>query len=426
VDASEGLIKLNFSLAATENYKDCTNFNEIEYQVYHLYQEPWNSNSANSMEERLYHSLKKFESIDCAKRYGTRVDSLGPHLDRLVFAAYPGVGSVYAVVAKAANGSSLYGLAHSYGCDLDPDSRSCPKEDQTLLQIFCACSLFAGLLLAFAGHKFFLGSQIMFGFFAGVYIGFILLKVFCSLNMNFMFFLVMACGVCMSIGVVAVWIFLAVPVVSVILPTIEVGVIFASIILYLPQTNTISLVTDLNYWLVYICCVLAAPICLLAFTQKAHILSCVLVGTTLTILPVDFYMGTTLRYMFLNIIRRAHVPHYNQAILVPVFQSGDLILLACWLALASVSLLCQLLVQRKRPPFPPSPFQQWRWRREASRDQDEETEPLLVDEDEISRPHEVRQVVGFIEPRHRQRERNEVQRKPRDVFIPSAPENLST
>ena len=42
------------------------------------------------------------------------------------------------------------------------------------------------------------------------------------------------------------------------------------------------------------------------------------------------------------------------------------------------------------------------------------------------RPHEVRQVVGFIEPRHRQRERNEVQRKPRDVFIPSAPENLST
>ena len=162
----------------------------------------------------------------------------------------------------------------------------------------------------------------MFGFFAGVYIGFILLKVFCSLNMNFMFFLVMACGVCMSIGVVAVWIFLAVPVVSVILPTIEVGVIFASIILYLPQTNTISLVTDLNYWLVYICCVLAAPICLLAFTQKAHILSCVLLGTTLTILPVDFYMGTTLRYMFLNIIRRAHVPHYNQAILVPVFQSG--------------------------------------------------------------------------------------------------------
>ena len=33
MDASEGLIKLNFSLAATENYKDCTNFNEIEYQA---------------------------------------------------------------------------------------------------------------------------------------------------------------------------------------------------------------------------------------------------------------------------------------------------------------------------------------------------------------------------------------------------------
>lgn len=424
-NASKALIKLNFSLAATDNYKDCTHFNEIEYQVYHLYQEPWSAKSVNSMEERLFESLKKFKDIDSAMRYGTMVNSLGPHLDRLVFAAYPGVGSVYAVVAKAANGSSLYGLAHSYGCDLDPITRTCLKEDQTLLQIFCACSLFAGLLLAFAGHKFFLGSQIMFGFYAGVYIGFILLKVFCSLNMNFLFFLVMACGVCMSIAVVAVWVFLAVPVVSVILPTVEVGVIFASIILYLPQTNTISLVTNLNYWLVYFCCVLAAPICLLAFTQKAHILACVLVGTTLTILPVDFYLGTGLRYMFLNVIRRAHVSHYNEAILVPVFQSGDLILLACWFALASVSLLCQLLVQRKRPPFPPSPFQQWKWRREASREQDEESEPLLVDEDEVTRPYEVRQVVGFIEPRQRQRERNEVQRKPRDVFTPSAPENLS-
>ena len=416
-------IRLNFSLAATDNYKDCTNRNEVQYQVYHKYLEEWTS---DTIDESLFDSLRKFEDIDNIVRYGTKVSSLGPHIDRLVFAAYPPVGAVFAVVATSANGSSLYGLGHSYGCDLDPITGQCPQSEAvTLIQIFSACSLFAGLILAFAGHKFFVGSQIIFGFYAGVYIGYILLNVFSSLNYHFLFFLVLACGVCISVMVTCIWIIFGIPVISVLLPTLELGVILSSIVLYLPQTNTMSLTSDIHYWLVFTCLVFAAPICLLAFTHKAHILSCVIVGTTLTILPVDFYLDTGLRYMFLNVIRRSYIDHYNEAILVPLFQTGDLVVLACWFVLAALALLCQLLVQRKKPPFPPSPFQQWKWRREANRDiDDDESEPLLVGDQyqDDQRPYEARQaVVGFIETRAR-RERSEVQRKPRDVFKPSAPE----
>jgi len=125
-------------------------------------------------------------------------------------------------------------------------------------------------MLAFVGHKYFLGSQIVFGFYAGVYVGYILLSLFCSLGNNFFFFLMVTFGVSFAIVTVATWIFLGIPVLSVLLPTLEIGVLLASIILYLPQTNTISLTMTLHYWMVFMCLVLAVPVCILAFTHKVR------------------------------------------------------------------------------------------------------------------------------------------------------------
>ena len=125
-------------------------------------------------------------------------------------------------------------------------------------------------MLAFVGHKYFLGSQIIFGFYAGVYVGYIVLSLFCSLGNNFFFFLMIAFGVSFAIVTVATWVFLGIPVLSVLLPTLEIGVLLASIILYLPPTNTISLTMTLHYWMVFMCLVLAVPVCILAFTHKVR------------------------------------------------------------------------------------------------------------------------------------------------------------
>ena len=43
---------------------------------------------------------------------------------------------------------------------------------------------------------------------------------------------------------------------------------------------------------------------------------------------------------------------------------ADLALLACWLGLALAALVTQLLIERKKAPFPPSPFHLLRWRRD--------------------------------------------------------------
>ena len=421
LEARSEVIRLNFSAAAPNIRGACNNREEVTYKVYQRY-----ICDEKDMENAFFEALKNFKDISSIETWGSRVSSLGPHKNRLVFANYAPIGSVYAVIAAAVNGSSLYGLGHSYGCDLDPVTGACHQETLAIVQISCACSLFAGLLLAFMGHKYFLGSQILFGFYAGVYIGYILLQVFCDLEFYFLFFLVMACGVGMAITTVSIWIFLGIPVLSVVLPTLEVGVVLASVVLYLPETNTITLTTSLHYWLVYACLVLAGPISLLAFTHKAHILACVIVGSVLVMIPVDFFLGTGLRFIFLNVLRRSYVRDYREAIFVPLLQSEELLVLACWLATIALALLTQLLVQRGRPPFPPSPFQQWRWRREAEQ---EETEPLLssdpgLEEQEgrVVRPA----VVGFIQARpERPRERKHNRRDPPGPSAPSLDGNVN-
>ena len=405
------VIRLNFSAAASNIRGACNNKEEIQYQVFQRY-----ICDEVDLKKGLFETLKKFKDLESIETWGTHVSSLGRHRNHLVFASYAPVGSVYAVIASAANGSSLYGLGHSYGCDVNPVTGACHQDTPTIVQIFSACSLFVGLLLAFMGHKYFLGSQIIFGFYAGVYLGYILLQVFCDLEFYFLFFLVIACGACFAIMTVSIWIFLGIPVLSVVLPTLEVGVVLASVILYLPETNTLTLTSDLHYWLVYSCLVLAGPICLLAFTHKANILACVIVGSTTAMIPVDFYLGTGLRFIFLNVLRRSYIKDYREAIFIPLLQSEDLILLACWLGIIAAALLTQLLVQRRKPPFPPSPFQQWRWRQEAEREAEEEREPLLSSEagpgeeeptDRVVRPA----VVGFIQARlPRERKHN------RDIF----------
>ena len=95
----------------------------------------------------------------------------------------------------------------------------------------------------------------------------------------------------------------------------------------------------------------------------------------------DFFLGTNLRYISINVLRRATKKGFSEALILPPLQVSngfeitfvtifplkvaDLALLACWLGLALAALVTQLLIERKKAPFPPSPFHLFRWRREV-------------------------------------------------------------
>ena len=394
IDWSQAVIRLNFSKASLSLF-ECNSPKAVQYRVYHMYlhRDGWGEGDRDL---QFMEAIGNFSEIEDIEARGKQVNTLGNKVNRLIFASYQPMGSLYAVIATQGNGSSVYALGHTYGCHVDHISGVCPDTSHTVTKVASAICIFMGLVMAFAGHRFFLTSQFFFGFYAGGFVGYILLS---SAHLHFVeiFSLSVLSGFVMAILVSGLWFFLGIPVLSVLLPTLEVGIILASSILFLlPQHSLLSLTDDLYYWLVFLCLMLAMPVILLAFTQKASILSCVILGSTVIALPVDYFLGTGLRFIFINVVRRASVPKFHLALPLPSWQTEDMMVVACWLGVAMAALITQLLVERRKPPFPPAPFQQWRWRREMDMEgEDSETAPLLSDEDSlvdtVSSP-----VVGYI------------------------------
>jgi len=395
LDFNIAIIRLNFTRASLPGPDfECIRPKLVQYRVYQVYL-PMKGCKDGSKDEQFECAIKNFSEIDDIEANGRQVHSLGRNMNRLVFASYSPMGSMYAVIAEQGNGSSVYALGHTYGCHVDPHSGECPDTQHTTTKVTCAICIFMGLVMGFAGHRFFITSQFFFGFYAGAFVGFILLN---SAGINFQetFWLTVLSGFTMAFMVSSLWFFLGIPVLSVLLPTLEVGIILASSILFLPYLNIPALTNDSYYWLVFVCLMLAVPVILLAFTQKASILSCVIVGSTVIAIPVDIFLGTGLRFIFVNVVRRASVPRFHEALIVPFMQTEDLMVVACWLAVLIAALVTQLLVERRKPPFPPAPFQQWRWRRQVVLEGDDnETAPLLTEEESMAEVV-TSPVVGYI------------------------------
>jgi len=398
IDWNSAVIRVNFSRAGLlGDHSGCNNPKDVQYKVYQSYI-PVDGNETQQ-EHHFKNIIQTFSKLEDVQRYGTLVSSLGVNVNRLIFASYSPKGSIYAVVAELGNGTSLYSLGHTYGCNLELNSNGkwqCPDESYTIAKVASACTIFMGIVLAFAGHRFFFFSQFLFGFYAGSFIGYILLSDSHIPNYLEIYILTLLCGLALGLLIASLWFFFGIPVLSVLIPTLEVGVIVASVILFF-FLNIHKLTIDMYYWLVFLCLTLLPPILLLAFTQKASILSSVIVGSTSIAMSVGYFLNTGLVFIFINIVRRASVPRFHEALLVPSLEKTDLILIVGWLTVCAAALVTQLLLERKKPPFPPSPFQQWRWRREIDFEGDSaERSPLLPGSDRNVAEAVQSPVVGYI------------------------------
>merc|ERR1719391_1868372 len=99
--------------------------------------------------------------------------------------------------------------------------------------------------------------------------------------------------------------------------------------MFLPLCDIRSFSSESTYWLVFLCLTLSPTILLIAFTQKASIISSVVIGTFTTVLAVDHYTGSNLRYLLNNVVNRATVADFGKAYSCPPFQKTDLFLITC-------------------------------------------------------------------------------------------------
>jgi hypothetical protein len=343
---------------------------EFKYDVYEYFLP-----ESDCTEEQFQLAYQLFTSVDDLTATAYHVTSLAANTTAFRLAAYPAAGRILGLVVsqpETNKSAALYGLAHAYGCRLVAEwPRGCEELYSTYTWLVCAAGIFLGSFLALMGHRFFKCSQLIFGFYLGAVVAYVAIAASFELDDILVLGLAGLCGLATSVGTLAIWWFLGIPVISVLLPLLEVGFLTACAFMALPVKLSAAFATDSTYWLTFACIALLPTILLIAFTQKASIISCAVVGMVTVVYCLDYYTRSSLKYVVIDVIRRAVVPDFGTVILAgPPFEKTDLFLVTCLLAGILLGLVCQLVLERTKPPFPPSPYQLYRWHRIPLTDED--------------------------------------------------------
>ena len=58
------------------------------------------------------------------------------------------------------------------------------------------------------------------------------------------------------------------------------------------------------------------------FFLQGNIVSCAILGSYAAIIPIDHYIGSSLKYIVLNVVRRATISNFGKAVLDPPYQDN--------------------------------------------------------------------------------------------------------
>ncbi|KAK2715555.1 transmembrane 7 superfamily member 3-like [Artemia franciscana] len=329
----------------------------LEYELYHSYLSPM-----EFTEELYFQKILQMSDLETAREIGREIRLFGfAPKTRSKFANYPGIGQVFSVVvtSKLSNVSSVYVPAASYGCD--PVLEECQTINTPFSKSLAAASFMIGLFLAFFGHSYFKLELFFMGFLALALTSFVIVSRESALEIESVTLVAAFSGIIGGGIWLAVWYIRAEPALSVLVPTILLGFLSACCVYYVPL-NFEYLVSDFNFWASFISCMLFLPVLLIVISWQANIIACAVIGSYLILAPIGHYLGSSIAYILLNILRRATIPSYGHVVLDPPFHYYDQIMIGIWIALAFLAATFQFLREWKNPLFPnvnPLPHLPW-------------------------------------------------------------------
>ncbi|XP_069679449.1 transmembrane 7 superfamily member 3-like [Periplaneta americana] len=354
----------------------------VNHEMYHMYLP-----ERDFTDETYFNALLKMMTVEDIQINGRKVpEPMEGSPMRRSYSAYPGTGSVYGIVAKYGKTAAAYVPAFTYACNTVYWTDSCDVLNTTFSKVLCATIFFMGFFVCVYGHQFFKTEMFLLGFLSGGLVSYILIALLTTYSGSVITVISVIMGLCFGILWLGLWCCYGIPVCSVLLATITLGFVVASIGAYAWLGDVDVLKNDFNFWMVFACVVMVVPILFLSLIQKANMISCAVLGAYAVIIPIDHYIGSNLKYIIVNIIRRATVKQFRMAIVDPPFQVKDTVLCILWIALAAVGITIQWYKQRGKPPFPPPPFLRYRERFRRSRftptsNVPTEQTPLLIDAD---------------------------------------------
>ncbi|CAK1589072.1 unnamed protein product [Parnassius mnemosyne] len=329
----------------------CTSINDVIVVFYLMYLPERSFDS-----DTYFEGIQNMMSLDNISENGEIIPQTSWRMRRML-SAYPGTGAIYVAVAYNALNHSAYSVyvpTYTYACS-PLDESGCELLDDVLSQFLCASLLFFGLFICYFGHRFFKTEMFLIGSITGVVITYILISLISELDRPALLGAAILSGLCFGAIWLLFWWFYGIPVFTVLLSTLNLGFLFAALLYFGMPGGLSALQTDFNFWTLFILIMSLTSLILLSMTFLSNILCCAILGAYATVYPIDYYIGSNLKYIIINTIRRAVVPKFNNAVLLPPFEWMDVIMTVTWLGLAISGFLFQHYQNRGRPPFPPPP-----------------------------------------------------------------------
>ncbi|XP_046394170.1 transmembrane 7 superfamily member 3-like [Ischnura elegans] len=375
------VVRVDLQAASSPSIFESCEYSSVELEMYHSFLP-----ERDYTPSTYFRQIRRMLTVDRIKSNGVKVnDPLEGASMRRVFAAYTGTGSAYGIVAVYEENGKRYESAYipavTYACSTVLWADTCQVLTTTFAKVVCAVLFFMGLFLCLCGHMFFQSQIFIHTFLSGAFVSILILDPYLQLGLY-------PASICFGLGLaficVIFWKICALPFFHIILISLNVGVLLASIAFFAGLGDVDLMDSDINFWVAFGVFVLSAPSVLVYLSHKACIVASGVLGAYAVIVPIDHYIGSNLKYIILNTIRRAIAPEFRTAVISPPFQFKDLTLTVVWFTLSVVGISMQLFLQRASPPFPPPPrdacgFFKWCCPdRSANRIPDERT-PLLVD-----------------------------------------------
>ncbi|KAG8221861.1 hypothetical protein J437_LFUL003237 [Ladona fulva] len=361
-----------------EDSIETCSFMSVNVEMYHAYLPERDYSS-----ETYFATIQEMLTVNRIRKHAHQVRETveGPKMRR-IFSAYPGTGSVYAVIATYEgmndNYYSAYIPAVTYACSTMSWADSCEVLTSTFAKLLCAIIFFVGLFVCFLGQRLFQPQVFIHSFFLGGLISYIVFSGFLQIGLY-----VSTLTVAFTVAVTSMFFWRSVgwPLLHIMIVYLNLGFLMASVIFFAGLGDFYLMESDINYWSSFAILVLLFPMVTTCFSKKICIIAGAILGAFAVIVPIDHYIGSNLKFILLNTVRRATVPEFKYAVINPPYGDRDLALTATWIVLSLIGMGIQSALQYNRPPYPPPPSNfcccQLRW--PSHRQQLGERTPLLVD-----------------------------------------------
>ncbi|KAI1297320.1 Transmembrane 7 superfamily member 3 [Halotydeus destructor] len=319
-----------------------TSFFYLKYDIY-----AYNLKENDYSEEEFFRGIELMSNVQSIRRSASIIKPLTSSQvlrTRCSLLSYPGRGVIYNVIVSYENHSAAYVPVSTYNCDLSWGSEACGKIHSIPAFISVTIAATLGLIVCLKGHQWFDIQMIFFGFVGSAIPIFVCSSKFTDLNPTSRDLTVLSAGLVGALIWFLVWRILKVHVISLLLSGFVLGFLIVASALFTALGNSEIFRSDLNYWLIVGGGSLVTTLIFLPLGALCSILASVVVGSYAAVFAVDRFIGGTISYIVLNVLRRAiYEGMFNVTNKVP-FQEKDICLLVIWAILALVGLVLQLYV----------------------------------------------------------------------------------